>query len=202
MSGLEKMKAQILEEAENSAREIRTKAQEEAQKILDGAREAADKEASRIAREAEKEAQEYAARAVSARDMQRKQAYLAAKQEVIQEILRKAYEKVLDLDDKEYFGFMEKLLERYALPESGEIRFTEKDLKRMPEGFSGRVKTIAAAKGGSLEISNEPCAAEGGFLLVYGGVEENCTIKAVFDSKREELSDQVNRMLFAPGREG
>ena len=39
MSGLEKMKAQILEEAENSAREIRTKAQEEAQKILDGARE-------------------------------------------------------------------------------------------------------------------------------------------------------------------
>ena len=106
MSGLEKMKAQILEEAENSAREIRTKAQEEAQKILDGAREEADKEASRIAREAEKEAQEYAARTVSARDMQRKQAYLAAKQEVIQEILRKAYEKVLDLDDKEYFGFM------------------------------------------------------------------------------------------------
>ena len=37
---------------------------------------------------------------------------------------------------------------------------------------------------------------DGGFLLVYGGIEENCTIRAVFDSKREELSDHVNRLLF------
>ena len=37
---------------------------------------------------------------------------------------------------------------------------------------------------------------DGGFLLVYGGIEENCTLKAVFSAKREELSDQVNRMLF------
>ena len=37
---------------------------------------------------------------------------------------------------------------------------------------------------------------DGGFLLVYGGIEENCTISAVFASKREELSDQVNRLLF------
>ena len=28
------------------------------------------------------------------------------------------------------------------------------------------------------------------------GIEENCTLKAVFSSRREELSDQVNRMLF------
>ena len=66
----------------------------------------------------------------------------------------------------------------------------------MPEGFSGRIRTIAAAKGGSLTLSDEPLEADGGFLLVYGGIEENCTLKAVFSAKREELSDQVNRMLF------
>lgn len=202
MSGLDKMKAQILKEAETSAQQILAKAQEEARKILKNAQEEADAQALKIASKAEKDALDQTARAASAQDMQRKQAYLAAKQEVILEILQKAYQRILDLDDKEYFGFIEKLLERYALSEHGEIRFTERDLKRMPEGFPERVKSIAAAKGGSLEIASRPCTAEGGFLLVYGGVEENCTVKAVFDSKREELSDQVNRMLFASGREG
>ena len=36
---------------------------------------------------------------------------------------------------------------------------------------------------------------DGGFVLTYGGIEENCTIKALFDAKREELSDKVNRQL-------
>ena len=51
-------------------------------------------------------------------------------------------------------------------------------------------------EGGSLTLSDEARPIGGGFLLVYGGIEENCTIKAVFDSKREELSDRVNRLLF------
>ena len=202
MSGLDKMKARILEEAESSARDILDRAGEEADRILREAGTAADAAAAEIAAGAVHDSLERKRRAGAAADMQRKQAYLAAKQEVIREILQKAYRRILDLDDREYFEFMEKLLEKYVLPEKGEIRFNEKDLSRMPEGFSGRVKNIAAEKGWSLEISGQPCTAEGGFLLVYGGVEENCTIKAVFESKREELSDQVNRMLFASGREG
>ena len=65
-----------------------------------------------------------------------------------------------------------------------------------PEGFSGKVRTAAAAKGGSLMLSPEPAEIDGGFLLIYGGVEENCGIKAIFDSVKDELSDQVKRMLF------
>ena len=34
--------------------------------------------------------------------------------------------------------------------------FRERDLDRMPEGFSGKVRTAAAAKGGSLMLSPEP----------------------------------------------
>ena len=29
---------------------------------------------------------------------------------------------------------------------------------------------------------------EGGFVLAYGGIEENCTLRAMFDAKRDELS--------------
>ena len=66
----------------------------------------------------------------------------------------------------------------------------------MPEGFTGRIKTIAAAKGGTLTLSKEAREMDGGFVLIYGGIEENCTIKAVFRAKKEELSDRINRLLF------
>lgn len=115
---------------------------------------------------------------------------------MIREVLREAYEEILGLEAERYFGLMEKLLKEYVLPEEGEICFNSRDLERMPEGFSGRIRTIAAEAGGSLTLSETPLDTDGGFLLVYGGIEENCTLKAVFSSRREELSDQVNRMLF------
>ena len=37
---------------------------------------------------------------------------------------------------------------------------------------------------------------DNGFILTYGGIEENCTIRAMFDAKRDELADSVYRMLF------
>lgn len=196
MSGLDKMKARILEEAESSARDILDRAGEEADRILREAGTAADAAAAEIAAGAVRDSLERKRRAGAAADMQRKQAVLAAKQEMIREVLREAYEEILGLEAERYFGLMEKLLRKYVLPEEGEICFNSRDLERMPEGFSGRVRTIAAEAGGSLILSETPLDTDGGFLLVYGGIEENCTLKAVFSSRREELSDQVNRMLF------
>lgn len=196
MSGLDKMKARILEEAESSARDILDRAGEEADRILREAGTAADAAAAEIAAGAVRDSLERKRRAGAVADMQRKQAVLAAKQEMIREVLREAYEEILGLEAERYFGLMEKLLKEYVLPEEGEICFNSRDLERMPEGFSGRIRTIAAEAGGSLTLSETPLDTDGGFLLVYGGIEENCTLKAVFGSRREELSDQVNRMLF------
>ena len=196
MSGLDKMKARILEEAESSARDILDRAGEEADRILREAGTAADAAAAEIAAGAVRDSLERKRRAGAAADMQSKQAVLAAKQEMIREVLREAYEEILGLEAERYFGLMEKLLKEYVLPEEGEICFNSRDLERMPEGFSGRIRTIAAEAGGSLTLSETPLDTDGGFLLVYGGIEENCTLKAVFSSRREELSDQVNRMLF------
>ena len=196
MSGLDKMKARILEEAQNTAREIIDKAKTDADTAVQAARESAEAEAVKILERARRDAADYGMRVDSSMDMQRKQAILAAKQEVISSVLKAAYDAVMNLDDEKYFEMLEKLLEKNVLPEAGEIRFSAKDLGRMPAGFPDKIKNIAASKGGSLTVSGEPEKMDGGFLLVYGGIEENCTISAVFASKREELSDQVNRLLF------
>ena len=196
MSGLDKMKARILEEANHSAQESISEAEKEAEKIMQTAREEASAGADTILAKAKRDAAEQEKRNASSRDMKKKQAVLAAKQEVIRSVIDRAYESVRKMDAQEYFELLEKALEKYVLPQEGEICFSGADLERMPGDFPEKIQKAAADKGGKLTVSREAADIDGGFLLRYGGIEENCTIKALFGSKREELSDKVNRMLF------
>ena len=87
---------------------------------------------------------------------------------------------------------------QYAQPLQGEICFSEADLNRIPEEFEQEIQNIARIKGGELVLSQKGRTIEGGgFLLIYGDVEVNCTFKALFDAKHDELTDQINRILFA-----
>ena len=37
----------------------------------------------------------------------------------------------------------------------------------------------------------------GGFVLAYGGIEENCSIDALFEERADALSDAVRKILFS-----
>ena len=197
MSGLDKMKAQILGEAQDNAKEILAQAHAQADILMEEAKAQAEKEAQKIVAQAERKAEDSVKRLASSADMRKRKAVLEAKQEVIGEVLADAYKAVGKMDDVSYFTMLEQVLEKYVLPEEGTICFTEYDRKRMPQGYMEKVYETAEKKGGSLKLADHaPDGMDGGFILTYGGIEENCTIKALFDARREELSDKVNRQLF------
>jgi len=112
-------------------------------------------------------------------------------------VLEKARAKVEAMEAGEYFSMLLKMVEKYALAQDGEICLCAADLARLPEGFEAEVSRIAKEKGGSLKLSGEGKQIKNGFILVYGGVEENCTINAMFDAKKDELSDIVHRLVFS-----
>ena len=197
MTGLEKMKSQILDEANRSAGEILEQAKKEADAVMAEARKNAEAECQRISEKSEADAESLKGRAESSCDLQKRKAVLKAKQEVISEILKRAYKKMLASDTETYFDIIRKMLNKYVLPEEGEICFSSDDKKRMPDGFEKEIAAIAAAKSGKLIVSKEERNIQGGFVLIYGGIEENCTFKAMFDSRRGELSDKVHALLFS-----
>lgn len=196
MTGLDKITSQIQEEAEASAKERIEAAQKEAEQILADAKaacEAMEKEASDKAA-ALKTVQD--GRIHSAAEQKRKTALLKAKQEIIAEIIGSAYQTLKEEDTASYFLTMEKLVKTYALADKGEIYFSAADLERMPADFEKKIEAAAQENGGSLTLQKEPKEIPDGFILVYGGVEENCTLKALFDAKKDQLQDRVNEMLF------
>ncbi len=197
MSGLDKIISQIREEADASAAQILDEAKEKAAQIL----KEADEDCARTANNAE--AQKEAAREDilqknrSSAEMQRRRTLLTTKQEVIDEIIDAAHASLLAEDTKEYFDTLARMLPRHVQPQAGELRFNRKDLERLPQDFPKKAAEAAAQKGGSLTVSDKPCEIDGGFLLVYGDIEENCSFDALFLAEREKLQDQLHTFLFA-----
>ncbi len=50
---------------------------------------------------------------------------------------------------------------------------------------------------GRLSVSSQPREIDGGCVLVYGGVEENLSLSALFAAQQEELRDLACQILFA-----
>ncbi|MCB6414333.1 V-type ATP synthase subunit E [Dorea acetigenes] len=197
MTGLEKMKNQILDEAKSLAEAKVSDAENQAQEILEAAKAEAAKTAAGISQKSEADVANYTERIASSIDLQRRTRVLSAKQEVIAEVLNKAYEKLKAMETADYFAMMMKILDKYVLAQAGEIYFSQADVNRMPADCRAEIEKIAKAKGGSLKICSQEKGIEGGFVLAYGGIEENCTLRAMFDAKRDELSDEAHRLLFS-----
>ena len=197
MTGLDKMKSQILDEAKAAAEGKIAEAKAQAEETIRSAKEDAAKQTESILHKSKNDVSNYQERLESSIDLQKRTKILAAKQEVIAGVLEKARAKVEEMEAGEYFSMLLKMVEKYALAQDGEICLCAADLARLPEGFEAEVSRIAKEKGGSLKLSGEGKQIKNGFILVYGGVEENCTINAMFDAKKDELSDIVHRLVFS-----
>lgn len=196
MNGLDKMTQQILQEAQQQADQLLIDAKEDAQKSVDQARQESEAWAKEAAVSLEKELDEFRARAASSRDLERRRAILEAKQEIIAEMIEKTCERMRQAGVEEYFETLKRMFEKFCHGEEGQMYLSAQDLARVPQEFRESVMRIAAQKGGSIEVQDVPGRIADGFLLVYGGIEENCTFEAVIESDRSRLQDQVNAMLW------
>lgn len=196
MRGIEKIAAQIIGEAEEKKAAIYEEIQHKIDELNAKTDEEIKAELERINDDTLREEVTLEELAGLAAQQKRRQAALSAKQEVIGEIINEAYERLLNLEDEKYFAVIKKMLEDNVLSEKGEIIFSARDRQRMPKDFEDVIKNVALEKGGELVMSDEIRSIDGGFVLVYGGIEENCTFKAMLEASREELHDMVNGKLF------
>ncbi len=196
MAGLDKIIDQIRTEAEGHADEVIREAKEQAQQLIAQAGEEAKAECIQIRERSDREIAEILQRGRSAADLKVRQGLLAKKQEIIREVLAEALQEAKKLPSEQYFEVVAGLAVKAAMPGEGTVFFGEKDLKRIPENFEQRLNQSLAQKGAVIRISPEPRELDAGFILCYGGIEENCSFDAIFDEAHERLQDTVQRILF------
>lgn len=197
MTGLNKIIGQIKIESDAAAAQVIAKAQAEADKILKAAKVQAAEECARIERDSAADVADALARTKSAADLLKRKTILAQKQCLISEVIEKAQKSLDTLPDAEYFEIIVRMAKRFTLAQEGRILFSKRDLSRLPDDFEAVLNAAAGVSGARLTISDETRNIDGGFVLVYGGVEENCSFTAMFDSAHETLQDKVQELLFS-----
>lgn len=196
MSGLDNIIKHIETSATETATEMLNKAQAEANKIVEAGKAAADEKAAAINKQAEIDAANAAKRIESAADQSLKRYLLQAKQWEIDRTIAAALDRLQAMPDAAYFETILKMVDKYApCGKDGEIKFSAEDLGRMPADFAARLNEKLAGKA-NLTVSSEAVNINGGFILAYGDVEENCSLDALAESSKEVLQDKISQILF------
>lgn len=196
MSGLDNIVKEIHAQAEAEAGEIIRQAQEYCDSYMEQIKKDVSSEAEKLEKKALSDRKLYEEKTKSGAEFRKRNSMLKVKQECIDNVIAQAQNVIQNLDNEKYFTLLEKIFEANAGSGSGIIFFNEKDLLKMPETFKSKIRSIAQNKGGLVEISPQAKNIEDGFILAYGEVEENCTIKALFMTDIDKLKDIANKTLF------
>ncbi len=190
MTGLEKIIEQIQQEAKSASDQELARAREEAQRILDEGTEEREAYKASFLAQTKSQVELSLGRGEAAAALQRKKILLKEKQQIISQIIEQAKESILNLPEKEYFELLIKMLNRYAKDGNCSILFSARDKDRLPQDFLNELEKR------SIVILEDRGKIDGGFILVYGEVEENCSFEALFAASKEVLQDKISAIIF------
>ena len=196
MAGIDTIIAQIMSDTEASCAEIISKAEAEAADIVARAQAAADAKDAEVKKTLDTVRERKDRSIKSSADLKRRQAILNAKYDIIEEVLDKAYKAILAMSVDEYAEFLTGLIKANVREGKAVMLLSSGDLKKFSDTQKKAFASAAKEGGCDLTVGNEPADIEGGFILSYGGIEENCSLKALFREKKDKLTDAVSAILF------
>ena len=181
----------IILDAEAKAKAIVEQAEEKAQNIIDGAKAEAESfiEASKAGLEREKDS--IISRRETVAMLEGRKIELGAKQALVDEVFRRALDKLLQISEKDYQDMIVGMLE-YA--EDGDIVTVNKSCKSMlPKVF---FTSYAKLKGIKLGYNTSGGTFSGGMILSNGKVDKNFTFEAELDELKDTLLPEIVAKLF------
>lgn len=193
MAGIDKMIRQIEDDTKIVCDDIIATAKSKADRILADA----EAKANKITADGKKKTASHIAdiekRGESSAALEERKVALYTKQSIITDMLNTGMETAKNLPDNEYFELILEMIGNNSQPKDGVILFGQKDLDRLPGNFIDKINSVSKGK---LTLSDKAAAIDAGFILSYGGIEENCSFDAIFMSEADNLSDRAGKLLF------
>ena len=128
MSNLDKLVAEILQQAQKEANRMLTKAKTENSEFSEKENKKIQKEVDAINDKAQEEAQALKERVISNANLKSRDMILQAKEELADDILEKVLERLKNIDTKKYLKFVENILKKLNLSKNAEV-MVSKDMK-------------------------------------------------------------------------
>ncbi len=195
MTGLEKIIDKINADSERDCASVIAAAYKKSETLEKEAEAARAQMIKSILDDAEQQAKEIAERGESTAHQIKRQTLLKAKIEMVNVVTDKALAEIKSLDDKDYFDILLKLAVGNARAGKGVMYLSDRDLKRLPDDFIGAVLS-RLEPGCELILSAKSADIDGGFILVYGDIDVNCTFDALIEDRRDTLKERICAIIF------
>ena len=192
MNGLEEILLKIEQDGNARAEEIIKAAKLGAEEKKEHAKKEAELDAAKIISEAEKKAEIISESGKSGAEAYIKRAVLSAKSEIIDSAVTYAQNEIINSD--KYFDMLFMLIIKNAHNEQGILQLNERDKKNMPKDFLQKVNA-ALPEGGSLTVSEKTSDINGGCIIAYGGIEENCAVSELIAEKSDIIKDKLYQII-------
>lgn len=193
MAGIDIMIRQIEDDTKAVCDEMIAKARAKSDGIIKEASKKAEKITSDGKKKTALKVADIEKRGESSAALEERKIALYTKQSIINDMLNIGMDHAKNLPDDEYFALILQMIGKNSQPADGVIIFGQKDLDRLPNGFVEKINSVSKGK---LVLSDKAAAIDAGFILSYGGIEENCSFDAIFMSEAENLSDRAGKLLF------
>ncbi|HHY14291.1 MAG TPA: hypothetical protein GX526_06610 [Thermoanaerobacterales bacterium] len=198
MEGLDKIKEKILKDAKHEADEIIKKAELRAQQIAEQAEKTSADKRRALDEQAKKDAQEEKRKTLAMIQLDMRKEQLAVKQKMIDLAFEKTFNRLHNLEGKEYENMILDMMERGVETGTEEIILSANDRKKFKPEFLKTLNDRLSKKGikSNLRLSDEVRKIRGGFILKRQGVEVNGSIESLIRLEREEIESKVAAILF------
>lgn len=182
MSNLDKLVAEILQQAQKEANRMLTKAKTENSEFSEKENKKIQKEVDAINDKAQEEAQALKERMISNANLKSRDMILQAKEELADDILEKVLERLKNIDTKKYLKFVENILKNLNLSKNAEV-MVSKDMK-----------LALGDKILNYKISDQ--TVESGCSIKDGNLIYNNEFSNLIEFNREELEREILNKIF------
>jgi V/A-type H+-transporting ATPase subunit E len=191
----EKIQTVIISEAESEAKRIIDEARQETDAMLSRVREENERTFEEAARQAEAAASRETSRQVGLARHEGRLQVLDAKNRVIDEVFRKAAERIQSLPEQEYLALMADWLKALPSEVGGVLRVSPRDVSRFSKAFLEGINKDRPESGRFTGAEADPQVA-GGFVVIGENYTMNATIENKITDLRESLAGDLAKELF------
>lgn len=193
MTGIEKITARILSDAQSEVNATLAKAQAQADEITAGYQAQAEQEYADLTARGKADAEERELHLNSAAQMEVRKLVLAAKQEMLDKAYATALAQLNTLPDDAMTNLLAQLARKASTTGKEEVLLSASARKSVGQAVVAK----ANADGGlNLTLSDKAGAFDGGLVLSDGDVEVNCTFDTLVRLTRSETASEVAKVLF------
>ena len=198
MKGIDRITSRILADAEAECAALKKESDARIEAIRAENEKRAQDEYWRLVREGVKDTEQRVQRMDRTARLEAKKSVLNMKQEAVSRAFELARDRIAELPERDYVGFLARQAAEAAISGQEEVIFCERDRAAVGAKAVKAANELLAAKGmpAMLTLSDATREMAGGLMLKQGDIEVNCTVDTLLDLSRGELAARVAEVLF------